>query len=295
MPLKCWTVAICRPAPRASGARARAVPARQIATELSLGLPNRHESSGCADGVSMVVNHCMTTSAKSAAAWRHALGGAATLLTAAVFRGPHARCAAPARPRGAACRRAAGRGGAGEHGAAAGLPRRPGGDGARGHVRGAHPAGTPQRRAGAALHAAASRRRRGRLAARARRGLRGVAGVGCRRPPLQPRQDGQAPRGARTYRALVRFRWLDAVGHTVARATAISPACRQEDMRPDLRPTFAPGPAGHELTVTNAGRAPAGPFTVRLESGAAPASVAELDGLAPGATRVGCASRASRA
>src|SRR5215217_1529311 len=40
-----------------------------------------------------------------------------------------------------------------------------------------------------------------------------------------------------SYRMLVRFRWLDADGEVIGRARAVSRACRQRDMRPDLRPT----------------------------------------------------------
>jgi hypothetical protein len=37
-----------------------------------------------------------------------------------------------------------------------------------------------------------------------------------------------------SYRAVVRFRWLDAAGETVERARAVTRACRQPDPRPDL-------------------------------------------------------------
>lgn len=71
------------------------------------------------------------------------------------------------------------------------------------------------------------------------------------------------------YRAVVRFRWLDADGRTVTTATRTTPSCDQPDPRPNLRLLAlraGPGPqAGtttYLLTVVNAGRGPAGAFDV---------------------------------
>jgi hypothetical protein len=36
------------------------------------------------------------------------------------------------------------------------------------------------------------------------------------------------------YRTVVRFRWVDAAGELVARRRAVSPRCRQPDLRPDV-------------------------------------------------------------
>src|SRR4051812_19046271 len=38
------------------------------------------------------------------------------------------------------------------------------------------------------------------------------------------------------YRTTVRFRWLDASGAVLARSSAVSPTCAQEDLRADLVP-----------------------------------------------------------
>lgn len=81
------------------------------------------------------------------------------------------------------------------------------------------------------------------------------------------RVDGlQAP--AR-YRAVVRFRWLDARGRTVATARRTTPTCAQPDPRPNLRllalratGAAQPGEVTYLLTVVNSGRGPAGAFRV---------------------------------
>lgn len=85
-----------------------------------------------------------------------------------------------------------------------------------------------------------------------------------------------------SYRVLVRFRWLAANGATIKRAHARTRACRQPDLRPNLVPgalTGGPDPqqgglAVYSLVVRNAGRSPAGPFSVRV--GGASAEVAGL-------------------
>jgi CARDB protein len=99
--------------------------------------------------------------------------------------------------------------------------------------------------------------------------------------------------GPASYRAVVRFRWYDATGAVQRAARRVTPACRQPDLRADLRPgplDATPGPqlgtALYRLVVVNAGRGPAGPFDVALSVGdAAPASQ-RVEGLAPGARRV---------
>lgn len=70
------------------------------------------------------------------------------------------------------------------------------------------------------------------------------------------RVEGLAP-GA--YRAVVRFRWVDAEGRTVRRAQRTTPACRQPDPRPNLelvrlRPAMGDGGPVAEVTVRNGGR-----------------------------------------
>jgi hypothetical protein len=86
-----------------------------------------------------------------------------------------------------------------------------------------------------------------------------------------------------SYRAVVSFRWKDAAGRVVRRAGRRTAVCAQPDLRPNLVPgtltglfDARPGLALYRLVVRNTGRAPAGPFGVRVGS-----ATAEVDGLAP--------------
>lgn len=97
-----------------------------------------------------------------------------------------------------------------------------------------------------------------------------------------------------TYRAVVRFRWLDDAGHTVARATRYAPRCTQPDPRPNLRLLAlraTPGPAAgvttYLLTIVNSGRGPAGAFDVAVgpDDGGA-ATTATVGGMAAREVRV---------
>ncbi len=86
------------------------------------------------------------------------------------------------------------------------------------------------------------------------------------------RVDGLAAPGA--YRAVVRFRWTGAGGRTLRTARRTTPACEQDDPRPDLTPgalTALPGPEPatlrYRLEVRNEGAAPAGATAVALDVG----------------------------
>jgi hypothetical protein len=76
-----------------------------------------------------------------------------------------------------------------------------------------------------------------------------------------------------SYRAKVRFRWRDESGHVVARTAVLSPACKQPDLRPDLRTgTVTAEPAGataarYAVAVRNAGRGPADATALTLGFG----------------------------
>lgn len=76
-----------------------------------------------------------------------------------------------------------------------------------------------------------------------------------------------------SYRVLVRFRWENAHGEIVRRTQRRTGACQQPDLRPDLVAEAvsaivdAPGLALYSVKVHNAGRAGAGPFTVRVGTG----------------------------
>jgi hypothetical protein len=92
------------------------------------------------------------------------------------------------------------------------------------------------------------------------------------------------------YRVEVRFRWFDAHGRVVKRATRTSAACRQPDLRPDLHVTRlllgAPRPddtAVYTVTVANTGRtAVTLPFATGLSVNGVPLAPQELRGLDAG-------------
>jgi hypothetical protein len=95
------------------------------------------------------------------------------------------------------------------------------------------------------------------------------------------------------YRAVVRFRWLDARGRVQRRARRVTAACRQPDLRPDLHagelaadPGPTPGTASYRFTVANRGRGDAGPFGVVLTANRTPQPEQRLGGLAAGAREV---------
>jgi len=93
------------------------------------------------------------------------------------------------------------------------------------------------------------------------------------------------------YRTVVRFRWLDGKGRRLARRLAVSPACRQPDLRPDLEPRRlevlrAPGQPKLRRYIVwtgNAGLTAAGPFTVVLRLPGQPELVTPVAGLVPDA------------
>jgi hypothetical protein len=84
--------------------------------------------------------------------------------------------------------------------------------------------------------------------------------------------------GPRAYRVRVAFRWVAADGTVVRRARATSAACREPDLRPDLR-VAAIGVRDRShfaVTVRNTGRSAADPTRVELDlgDGGAPLSAA---------------------
>jgi hypothetical protein len=88
------------------------------------------------------------------------------------------------------------------------------------------------------------------------------------------------------YRAIVRFRWLDAAGDVIERSRATSRICRQPDMRPDLRVTLIDATdGGYTVALRNAGRSAAGPFSVALTAGDAALEPLVLDGIEAGEQR----------
>jgi hypothetical protein len=95
------------------------------------------------------------------------------------------------------------------------------------------------------------------------------------------------------YRAVVRFRWLDADGDVVAHRRARSPVCRQADLRPDLRvdsiavrPAADPAQRRYLVTVRNDGRARAGANAVALTVDRLDPVIVALEPLGAGRSRV---------
>jgi CARDB len=95
-----------------------------------------------------------------------------------------------------------------------------------------------------------------------------------------------------TYRALVRFRWLDAGGAVIQSTARRTRSCRQPDLRPDLelgavsaQPAGA-GKARYLLVVHNGGRADTGPFDVAFAVGDAGQPDQSVEAVAAGDQRV---------
>lgn len=93
------------------------------------------------------------------------------------------------------------------------------------------------------------------------------------------------------YRAVVRFRWLDADGATVREEQLRTRACREPERRPDLQPVrIVPGPIGadgavtYALTVRNTGATAAPASRALLSVGSIALTTQDVDALAPGAT-----------
>jgi hypothetical protein len=93
-----------------------------------------------------------------------------------------------------------------------------------------------------------------------------------------------------SYRMIIHFRWLDAVGGILAREVAVTRRCRQPDLRPNVRPlSLAVGPGAapdvlrYVATVGNAGRTGSTPFDVVLGTGGAEHRSAQAVALAAGA------------
>ena len=94
--------------------------------------------------------------------------------------------------------------------------------------------------------------------------------------------------GPASYRALVRFRWLDARGKTVASTRAYSRACRQPDHRPNLtvKALSLEGARNYVALVANNGRTASGPFDLQVtlpDRVLGPVTVENLD---PGAQQL---------
>jgi hypothetical protein len=96
-----------------------------------------------------------------------------------------------------------------------------------------------------------------------------------------------------SYRAAVRFRWVDARGHRIASQRVVSPASVQPDLRPNLLPLDilvkpAPGPkrSRYAIPVVNRGRSASGPFDLALTVGGEALPLQAVEDLAAGERRV---------
>jgi CARDB len=95
-----------------------------------------------------------------------------------------------------------------------------------------------------------------------------------------------------SYRAFVRFRWLDASGKVIAGATRRTRTCRQPDLRPDLSVgALTAQPAANDrarytVLVRNEGRTPTSAFTVGFVVGDQTQPTQSVQSLVPGETRV---------
>ena len=97
-----------------------------------------------------------------------------------------------------------------------------------------------------------------------------------------------------SYRATVRFRWLDADGLVLDQDDAVSTVCSQDDLRPDLVPRRidvqpAAGDTGQHrygVLVRNAGATASGAFGVRIDVPGLPSATATATALGSGESRV---------
>lgn len=92
-----------------------------------------------------------------------------------------------------------------------------------------------------------------------------------------------------SYRTVVRFRWLAADGRRLASDRATSPACRQADLRPNLRPLGIealpgadPGHASYAVPVENRSHSDTGPFDVVVSVDGTTLPAAEVPALEAG-------------
>ena len=96
-----------------------------------------------------------------------------------------------------------------------------------------------------------------------------------------------------SYRALVRFRWLDAQGAVVRTAKRLTAACKQPETRPDLSPEAPAIVLGsrtdlvvYRVTVRNKGKGPAASSDVSVEVNGTVQPAQRIDPLPVGDTRV---------
>lgn len=88
------------------------------------------------------------------------------------------------------------------------------------------------------------------------------------------------------YRFKVSFRWTDAAGHVIGKATRSSAMCFQSERRPDLEVAQIqvapapqhPGQDGYVATIRNVGKTTSEPFTVQFADGSSLTSPPKSEG-----------------
>jgi CARDB len=108
-----------------------------------------------------------------------------------------------------------------------------------------------------------------------------TAGAGKRRYVFTRRVEALI--GPASYRAIVRFRWVDVHGKTITNARAHSRACRQPDHRANLtvRALSVEGARRYVALVANTGRSASGPFDLQVELPDETLGPVTVDGLDP--------------
>ena len=90
--------------------------------------------------------------------------------------------------------------------------------------------------------------------------------------------------GPARYRAMVRFRWVDANGRTILSARRYSRSCRQPDHRPNLKVTELTRESRQRYVavVVNKGRSASGAFDMQLAVGPTLLEPVAVESLEPG-------------
>jgi hypothetical protein len=94
--------------------------------------------------------------------------------------------------------------------------------------------------------------------------------------------------GPARYRAMVRFKWLDADGRTVLSARRFSKSCRQPDHRPNLKVKALSHEGRHRyvVLVANNGRTETGAFELQVAIAGTPLDPVSVDSLEPHTQRL---------
>ena len=94
--------------------------------------------------------------------------------------------------------------------------------------------------------------------------------------------------GPARYRAMVRFKWIDARGKTILSARKFSKGCRQPDHRPNLKVKALSheGKRRYVALVANTGRTATGAFELQVTLAGTPLDPVSVDSLEPHTQRL---------